>query len=128
MKARIAQLVEQLAFNQLVLGSSPSPRTSIFSGNPPDIDPQQWVFKIYWKYAALEFQGVWEAGVNIVTVFTVIHTESASASASFPPRVSGLPDSAPSPPGPLSGRGVSHLSQCVSEPINRLSGPTSLPA
>ncbi len=26
-KARIAQLVEQLAFNQLVLGSSPSPRT-----------------------------------------------------------------------------------------------------
>jgi hypothetical protein len=28
MKARIAQLVEQLAFNQLVLGSSPSPRTS----------------------------------------------------------------------------------------------------
>ena len=25
--ARIAQLVEQLAFNQLVLGSSPSPRT-----------------------------------------------------------------------------------------------------
>ena len=30
-KARIAQLVEQLAFNQLVLGSSPSPRTF-----PPD--------------------------------------------------------------------------------------------
>ncbi len=29
MKARIAQLVEQLAFNQLVLGSSPSPRTSL---------------------------------------------------------------------------------------------------
>ena len=28
-KARIAQLVEQLAFNQLVLGSSPSPRTSL---------------------------------------------------------------------------------------------------
>jgi hypothetical protein len=28
------------------------------------------VFKIYWKYAALEFQGVLEAGVNIVTVFT----------------------------------------------------------
>ena len=27
--ARIAQLVEQLAFNQLVLGSSPSPRTSM---------------------------------------------------------------------------------------------------
>ena len=26
-KARIAQSVEQLAFNQLVLGSSPSPRT-----------------------------------------------------------------------------------------------------
>ena len=26
-KAEIAQLVEQLAFNQLVLGSSPSPRT-----------------------------------------------------------------------------------------------------
>ena len=31
MKARIAQLVEQLAFNQLVLGSSPSPRTSFTS-------------------------------------------------------------------------------------------------
>ena len=28
-KARVAQLVEQLAFNQLVLGSSPSPRTLI---------------------------------------------------------------------------------------------------
>ena len=31
--ARIAQSVEQLAFNQLVLGSSPSPRTFIFSGS-----------------------------------------------------------------------------------------------
>ena len=29
-KARIAQLVEQLAFNQLVLGSSPSPRTFFY--------------------------------------------------------------------------------------------------
>ena len=31
-KARIAQLVEQLAFNQLVLGSSPSPRIFSVSG------------------------------------------------------------------------------------------------
>ena len=45
-KARIAQSVEQLAFNQLVLGSSPSPRISLnrltFNGlrvgNPPEID------------------------------------------------------------------------------------------
>ena len=34
MKARIAQLVEQLAFNQLVLGSSPSPRTSFLLTHP----------------------------------------------------------------------------------------------
>ena len=40
MNAQIAQLVEQLAFNQLVLGSSPSPRTinfkegSLFGGCP----------------------------------------------------------------------------------------------
>jgi len=36
-KARIAQLVEQLAFNQLVLGSSPSPRIFFDYRKKPNI-------------------------------------------------------------------------------------------
>ncbi len=50
--ARIAQLVEQLAFNQLVLGSSPSPRTSPLIAAPfsaasalsatPTLQPENW--------------------------------------------------------------------------------------
>ena len=42
LKARIAQLVEQLAFNQLVLGSSPSPRTSFRAKSYNRIPSNRW--------------------------------------------------------------------------------------
>ena len=56
MKARIAQLVEQLAFNQLVLGSSPSPRTSFMFAPSPS---QFSFFYLWFDSAYLPFLPEW---------------------------------------------------------------------